>query len=382
MAAAAVLPAPVDSKPNWTPIIAKAASAYVGNDDFTPARHLAFKETPKVYTMNDIGLPEDTGVSPVAVSEPFPLFSEEAVMRMRQEVLSPEVLSNCQYSSNLAQCQLRGFANKYAPFVYDVWKSPETLAIISKVAGIDLVTEMDLEIGHINISVKSEEEKQEELRAYNDRAQFEADEGIGGCPWEDDKPIVGWHRDSYPFVCVTMLSDCTTMIGGETALRTGTGEIMKVRGPQMGCAIVLQGRYIEHQALRALGTAERISMVTSFRPRCPTVRDDTVLTTVRPISNLSELYNQFTEYRLEILEERIRQQLKEMREANSAGRRLATPKLKAFLEEQVSFLAHMNREMVDDEQVVPGILNDEDAAALTPRSRKAEAKSKKRPRRF
>jgi hypothetical protein len=30
-----------------------------------------------------------------------------------------------------------------------------------------------------------------------------------------------------------MLSDCTNMIGGETALRTGTGEIMKVRGPAM-----------------------------------------------------------------------------------------------------------------------------------------------------
>ncbi|OTB13599.1 hypothetical protein K445DRAFT_76331 [Daldinia sp. EC12] len=357
------------------------AAAALGNDSFNPVRHLSFKEAPKVYTMKELGFAEDIGISPVAVSEPFPLFTEEAVMRMRKEVLSNEVLSNCQYSSNLAQCQLRGFANKYAPFVYDVWKSPETLAVISKIAGIDLVTEMDIEIGHINISVKSEEEKQEELRAFNDRAQYEADEGIAGCPWEDDKPIVDWHTDSYPFVCVTMLSDCTTMIGGETALRTGTGEVMKVRGPQMGCAVVLQGRYIEHQALRALGTAERISMVTSFRPRCPTVRDDTVLTTVRPISNLLELYNQFSEYRLEILEERIRQQLKELREANGAGRKVATRKLKAFFEEQEKFLAHMNREMVDDEEVVIGCIDDshlhQNAAA-----KKAELESKKRPRRF
>ncbi|OTA93849.1 hypothetical protein M434DRAFT_72360 [Hypoxylon sp. CO27-5] len=387
MAAAAVLPAPVDTKRNWTPIIAAPALSSLGNDEFDPKRHLAFKEVPKVYTMKDIGLPEDTGISPIAVSEPFPLFTEEAVMRMRQEVLSPEVLGNCQYSSNLAQCQLRGFANKYAPFVYDVWKSPETLAIISKVAGIDLVTEMDFEIGHINISVKSEAEKEEEIQAFNDRAQYEADEGIAGCPWEDDKPIVDWHTDSYPFVCVTMLSDCTTMIGGETALRTGTGEIMKVRGPQMGCAVVLQGRYIEHQALRALGTAERISMVTSFRPRCATVRDDTVLTTVRPISNLSELYNQFSEYRLEILEERIRQQLKELREANSAGRKVATRKLKAFFQEQEKFLAHMNREMVDDEEVVRGNIDDShllkrNPVAVETAVKTAEAKPKKRPRRF
>ena len=62
---------------------------------------------------------------------------------------------------------------------------------------------------------------------------FADDEGISGCPWEDDMPVVGWHRDSYPFVCVLMLSDCTNMVGGETALRTGTGEVIKVRGPEM-----------------------------------------------------------------------------------------------------------------------------------------------------
>lgn len=48
---------------------------------------------------------------------------------------------------------------------------------------------------------------------------------------DDNMPVVGWHRDSYPFVCVLMMSDTTGMLGGETALRTGTGEIMKVRGP-------------------------------------------------------------------------------------------------------------------------------------------------------
>lgn len=114
-----------------------------------------------------------------------------------------------------------------------MWKHPQTLEIISKIAGIDLVPEMDLEIAHINISVQSEEEKREEMKVAAEKAHNEATQGIGGCPWEDEKPIVGWHFDSYPFVAVTMLSDCTDMIGGETALRTGNGDIMKVRGPQM-----------------------------------------------------------------------------------------------------------------------------------------------------
>jgi len=109
-----------------------------------------------------------------------------------------------------------------------------------------------------------------------------------------------------------------------------------------GCAVILQGRHIEHQALRALGATERITMVTSFRPKSHNVQDDTVLTTVRPISNLSELYFQFSEYRLEILEERIRTQLKALRENETRGKKMNTKALKCFLREQELFLAHMS----------------------------------------
>ena len=99
-------------------------------------------------------------------------------------------------------------------------------------------------------------------------------------------------------------------------------------------------------------------MVTSFRPRCPTVRDDTVLTTVRPVSNLEELYFQFSEYRLEILEERIRQQLKTMRDQKRASKKLDTPKLKKFLKEQQHFLDHMDKEIVDNASVKPGMIDE------------------------
>lgn len=113
-----------------------------------------------------------------------------------------------------------------APFVYDAWKNPETLAIISKIAGVDLVPAMDYEIGHVNLAVNSEEDKARALAAVKEKE-------ASGIPWENESPIVDWHTDSYPFVCVTMLSDCTDMVGGETALRKGNGEVVKVRGPQM-----------------------------------------------------------------------------------------------------------------------------------------------------
>lgn len=185
-----------------------------------------------------------------------------------------------------------------------------------------------------------------------------------------------------------MLSDCKEMVGGETALRTGSGEVLKVRGPSQGCAVVLQGRYlskyrlsfcrgnepelhkallkgvldlgryIEHQALRAFGQAERISMVTSFRPRNCSLPDDTVLTTVRPISDLSELYLQYGEYRMEILEERIRDQLRALRETRRSGKKLNVKGFKGFLRKQEEFLAHMSKEMIDDALVKKGEIDD------------------------
>ena len=88
------------------------AMRVIGTDDFDPKKHLNFKEPERIYTMKELKLDRGDHVSPVAVSEPFPLFTEEAVERMRQEIFKPEIMANYQYSSNLAQCQLRGYAEK------------------------------------------------------------------------------------------------------------------------------------------------------------------------------------------------------------------------------------------------------------------------------
>ena len=82
-------------------------------EEFDPEKHIVFKNYPKTLTMRELKFPEDQGVSPIAVSDPFQLFSPEAVQHMRKEILSDEVRKNHTYSSNLAHCQLRGFAAKY-----------------------------------------------------------------------------------------------------------------------------------------------------------------------------------------------------------------------------------------------------------------------------
>lgn len=94
---------------------------------------------------------------------------------------------------------------------------------------------MDYEIGHINLSTLTEAKAKNQLEANNHSNPNTYSEHLQNSIEEDEKPIVGWHTDSYPFVCVLMMSDCTGMIGGETALRKADGSILKVRGPTEVC---------------------------------------------------------------------------------------------------------------------------------------------------
>lgn len=62
--------------------------------------------------MEGLGYDKNAGISPVAVSEAFQLFTPEAIQIMRSEIQKPEVQDKFSFSSNLATCQLRGYAKK------------------------------------------------------------------------------------------------------------------------------------------------------------------------------------------------------------------------------------------------------------------------------
>lgn len=71
-------------------------------------------------------------------------------------------------------------------------------------AGIDLVPSIDFVIANINVSIRDENASVEQT------VDLMSQTGL---------PAVSWHYDSFPFACVTMLSDCTDMVDGETAMR-------------------------------------------------------------------------------------------------------------------------------------------------------------------
>lgn len=80
---------------------------------FEPSEHLEYQPPSKIWTMEELDFPEDQGISPMSVSEPFRLFSESAVREMRKEILSRPVWENHRFQSKHAQCQLRGYARRY-----------------------------------------------------------------------------------------------------------------------------------------------------------------------------------------------------------------------------------------------------------------------------
>jgi len=76
-------------------------------EDFDASKHLNFQQPKNIVKMKDIGL-EGLGISPNAVSEPFPLFTQEAIEQIRAEVFSDEVLEECQFASAFCRNMIRG----------------------------------------------------------------------------------------------------------------------------------------------------------------------------------------------------------------------------------------------------------------------------------
>lgn len=331
-------------EPIYNSIPTQAASPYAItpiNPKFDPLVHLQyyadgttgrdkFNDTRRL-TMEQLGLSKpQLQISPIGVSDPFPLFTTEAIDIMRSELLAKENFMKyaryCHSSTSGMDCVVRGYVKENngdinCEFIHDAWTHPATMELISRMAGVDLEIVIDFEIAHANISMKTSEEADAEVAKHEERRKDElpaltnslSTSSSGG---RDIRAIVGWHHDSYPFVCVLMLSDTTNMIGGETSLRMGkkgssnsAQEIAVVSGPKQGSACVLQGRLIEHIAPAPQGLSERITMVTSYRAKDPRLPDTSILATVKPEVNFGsryhEFYQQWVNYRCDLVKQRL-----------------------------------------------------------------------------
>lgn len=166
---------------------------------------------------------------------------------------------------------------------------------------------------------------------------------------DDASMIDSWHKDSTQIVVVVMLSDCSTMAGGETAIRTGTGEILKARGARTGSAVVMQGCHTPHAALRSWNSNERISMVTSYG-FVDAERDDsgTILRSISPRNHEFEgTRGHFLEWKLGKLKERVMKMEEGVKGKRAKGESgdVNKEEVEAWAKEQITFLKQMSWEL-------------------------------------
>lgn len=306
-----------------------------------PVEQHNFHNTRRI-TMDELGLTNKLQISPIGVSDPFPLFTDEAVQIMRMEILQKDLfLKHAKVSFNSTSgldCNIRGYVtdngNVVTPFTHAAWTHPKTMELISTMAGVDLEVVMDYEIAHVNIGLTDDKTAmaQRSPEEIAKRERLFTDDNLGDNSGEDIPAIVGWHNDSYPFVCVLMLSDTSEMIGGETYLRMGDGKMARAPGPQLGNATVLQGRLIQHLAPKPIGATERITMVTSYRAKNPALHDGSVLGTVKPEINYgsryTEFYRQWVQYRAEVVKARLDKLTASLKDEEIFNKGAATDALK------------------------------------------------------
>ncbi|KAJ9608213.1 hypothetical protein H2200_007201 [Cladophialophora chaetospira] len=313
---------------------------------FDPVAHLCFQPPTSVVTLQELLLPEKDAVSPVAITEPFPLFTLEGVKQMRADLFRKEIVNRYGDRTKRNCYKMRGYS-KNTPFVDSVWRSPEVLKACSEAAGVDLDVVFDYEIAHINVQVDALTDDMSLDQALP--PAIPPNQALSTPPpvvdQSEELASVGrWHTDSYPWVCVCMLSDPSNMTGGETGLRKGDGTIAKVRGPQVGWGVMMQGGCIEHIALRAIGTGERVTMVTSFRPRDPSLKDMSNLGNVKKSSRWDQLFTQWSTYRLDVLEKRSKLLRERIANAQLSGAKIAKL-MGEWNEEQFEYMNHTAEQM-------------------------------------
>lgn len=227
-----------------------------------------------------------------------------------------------------------------------MWQHPAVVDCISRAFGtpVKLLGRRG-EVGHVNVQLGSD--GVDGVYKLSETPSPPLKESTTQSSQFDEILTDAWHRDSAQLTCVVMLSDASTMVGGETAIEAGKGQVLKARGAKMGGAVIMQGSHVNHAALRATNAAERISMVTGFAFADPDLDDSgTSLRSIDPKDNDAPLvYNHFLLHKLTRLRERIDIAIEKakLRQANATV--VEIEEVEPWVEEQITFLKHTSWEL-------------------------------------
>jgi len=224
---------------------------------FDARRHLALALPERTWSLAEFGYdPADIAAapSPVAISTPFRLLSEEGVAAFRDVALQ---LRASRRTSNRTASFVTGSVYR-SRFVRDFCSAPEVTEHMSRIAGCTVLAH----------SMPSQQ-------AY-----------INYAPDDIAKAVDTWHTDSIGLDYVLMLSDPSTLEGGLFQFFKGTraeaarfletrveglvdaitrdlpaDRVVSVRFPAAGFAIFQQGSHVVHRATALTKRGERITVV-------------------------------------------------------------------------------------------------------------------------
>jgi hypothetical protein len=98
-----------------------------------------------------------------------------------------------------------------------------------------------------------------------------------------------------------MISESSQIKGGQTVIKNADGTNTLIPMPRIGEAVVVHGGRLWHGVSPTDVTQERMSQITSYRPKDPFADDMSVLRTVRNQSDERTLHKEWSQYRLEVM---------------------------------------------------------------------------------
>lgn len=247
------------------PFPARAPAEYIKLQDepvFSAALHLDLGQPQTFTSLQQLGYSQadiDNSPSPFGVSTAFKILSDEGLTVMRDICVRMYDNRNVSVGTgvNRLGSYIRG-AGYRSQFIKDFCDSPELAEHISGIAGVSLAR-------HSVPAVAC---------------------GVNYAPDDINRAVDSWHTDSVSFDIVMLLSDPTSIEGGEFQYFHGTktegqselgieGEegvdaelpeqqVVTVPFPAAGYGFMQQGNMIFHRACKLRKKAERITVIPSF----------------------------------------------------------------------------------------------------------------------
>ncbi len=237
------------------PFPATQPDGYEWLDDepvFEPARHLQIEPPAGTRSLADLGYDdaEIAGVAtPVAVSEPFRVLSDEGAAVMLETCRRLRAFTR--RAGNRIENTVRGGCYR-SRFLRDLCIEPAVTEAMAEIYGVEVAPHtMPVHLGHLNYE-----------------------------PSNVDEAVDKWHHDTIPLDYVMMVSDPAALPGGrfeyfagtkhEVAALAARGErppadrVVAPHFPGPGHAIALHGDMVVHRAAALTGPAERITMVNAY----------------------------------------------------------------------------------------------------------------------